>query len=252
MTAGSTAVKHKRTQIRSRNLPILWEKYGIYGVLLFVFIIGVLFVEHFSEPRNITNVLIQSVALGIVATGQTFVVLIGGIDLSVAAVMSASNVLAAGIMLGRENMILPAVLICLCFGTLVGLGSGWIITATHVPAIIATLGMMRIVQDQLMCTLLPRLAPHQIFSFNLQTDRWPYSYCAHFVFCGSGCGRDYYPQDKIRTLSVCNRRRQRSCAPIRHTGKLGYYGGICCQRFARSSVRSVSYRPIGLRTAILS
>jgi ribose transport system permease protein len=140
-----TIGRGERSAPTSRAPVLSWDEYGIYGILVIMFLIGVAFVPSFFTPRNLSNVMIQSVALGIVATGQTIVALTAGIDLSVAAVMSGANVLAAGIMMGQESMIVPAVVVALSMGVIVGLCNGIAVTRLRVPAIIATLGMMEIV-----------------------------------------------------------------------------------------------------------
>jgi ribose transport system permease protein len=86
------------------------------------------------------------VALGITAVGQTIVILCASIDLSVAAVISASAVLASVVMGGSSSMIVPAILAVLLLGALIGLVNGLVIAYGRVNPLIATLGMAMIVQ----------------------------------------------------------------------------------------------------------
>jgi ribose/xylose/arabinose/galactoside ABC-type transport system permease subunit len=83
-----------------------------------------------------------------VAVGQTFVVLIGGggLDLSVASVMSTVAVIMAHNTEGENALFLPVAGVCLFFGIIVGLVNGLLITKRKVQPFMATLGMMIIIQ----------------------------------------------------------------------------------------------------------
>lgn len=91
----------------------------------------------------------RMVALGIVALGQTLVILVGSIDLSVANLISVSAVLASFIMKGEPAMIAPAVLAVLALSAAVGLVNGLIIARLDVNPLIATLGVGLILQGLL-------------------------------------------------------------------------------------------------------
>ena len=75
----------------------------------------------FLKPENIANVLTQAAPLGIVVLGQTFVLLVGGVDLSVASVMATSAVIATGFA-ATDNRMVPVI-----FAAAIALGwsSGW-------------------------------------------------------------------------------------------------------------------------------
>ena len=122
------------------------KKGGIYLILLLLVGVSSIISPDFYHFKNIFNILEQSSFKGIVSLGQTLVILGGGIDLSVASVMSCVNVLLAAITLGRNEVTLQAILICLVFGSLIGLINGVIIVKRGVPAFIVTLGMMIILQ----------------------------------------------------------------------------------------------------------
>jgi ribose/xylose/arabinose/galactoside ABC-type transport system permease subunit len=82
----------------------------------------------------------------LVALGQTLVVLVGGLDLSVGAVLTLSLVLASGITQGRAELAIPGVALCLLAGAAVGLVNGLLIVGLRLPPLIATIGMMSVVQ----------------------------------------------------------------------------------------------------------
>lgn len=98
---------------------------------------------------GLVGLLQRMVALGAVALGQTFVILCGSIDLSVANLISVGAVLASYIMQGRPAMMLPAVLAVLGIAVVVGLVNGLIIARLHVNALIATLGVGLVLQGLL-------------------------------------------------------------------------------------------------------
>lgn len=88
----------------------------------------------------------QVAPLVLIALGQTFVVLVGGLDLSVGAVLTISLVLASGIMKGQASMALPGILICLVIGALIGLINGLLVEGLRLPPLITTIGMMSVLQ----------------------------------------------------------------------------------------------------------
>jgi ribose transport system permease protein len=101
------------------------------------------------EIEGVIGLLQRMVALGIVALGQTFAILAGSIDLSVANMISVAAVLASFIMQGRPEMMLPAVALVLVVSALVGVVNGAIISTLQVNPLIATLGVGLILQGLL-------------------------------------------------------------------------------------------------------
>lgn len=100
----------------------------------------------FLTFENILGLLGRSIALGITAIGQTFVILVASIDLSVANLISVAAVLGSFIMAGDPAMILPAILAVLLVGVLVGTINGLVVTQLGVNPLIATLGMALVLQ----------------------------------------------------------------------------------------------------------
>ena len=97
---------------------------------------------YFLTKNNLFNVLDQSVVIGIVAVGMTFVILTGGIDLSVGSVAGLT-----GIILGLtvQSFSLPvAIAVALLSGAGIGLISGVLIAYFGLAAFVVTLGMMAI------------------------------------------------------------------------------------------------------------
>jgi ribose transport system permease protein len=98
---------------------------------------------------NLLSLLGRSIALGITAVGQTFVILVASIDLSVANLISVAAVLASFIMDGDPSRMFPAVCAVLAVGALVGLINGLVVAKLQVNPLIATLGMALILQGLL-------------------------------------------------------------------------------------------------------
>jgi ribose/xylose/arabinose/galactoside ABC-type transport system permease subunit len=119
---------------------------AIWIVLAVLIIMAGLISPSFLAPRNIATLMKQAAPLGILAVGQTLVILTGGIDLSVASVMATVSVFAAGVTDGREELVWPVVLMCLGFSAAVGLANGLMVTKLRIPPFIATLGMILVVQ----------------------------------------------------------------------------------------------------------
>lgn len=99
--------------------------------------------------QGVAGLLQRMVALGLVAIGQTFVILVGSIDLSVAALISAVAVLASHIMQGDSAMMLPAVLLCLGLCVAVGFVNGALVAYSGINPLIATLGTGLVIQGVL-------------------------------------------------------------------------------------------------------
>ena len=96
---------------------------------------------YFFTIDNLFEITLQMAVIAIIAAGETFVILSAGIDLSVGAVFAASAV-AGGLVLNSTGSLFFSLLATLVVGALFGLASGLLITKIHVPAFIATLGMM--------------------------------------------------------------------------------------------------------------
>jgi ribose transport system permease protein len=95
--------------------------------------------DEFLSEENVSNVLSQSVLLALVAFGQTFVVISGGIDLSVGSLASLTSVLAAGMINGRSAYVVPVLLLMLAIGAGTGIAHGYFVIRAHIAPFIVTL-----------------------------------------------------------------------------------------------------------------
>ncbi len=112
----------------------------VFVLLVIVLIAGFALSDRFGTVRNLMNVLEQSAALGFVSLGQSLVVLVGGIDLSVGAVVTASAVLMAAVVDSNPELMIPIIIVVLAFGTLIGYLNGYLTLKTGVHPLIVTIG----------------------------------------------------------------------------------------------------------------
>lgn len=97
------------------------------------------------EPGNLVNLVRQGAPLGLVAIGQTAVMISGGLDLSVGSTVILADVMAAQMISGVEARVIPVVLLVLGVGAFIGLINGLLVTVFNVTPFIATLGMSFVV-----------------------------------------------------------------------------------------------------------
>jgi ribose transport system permease protein len=106
-----------------------------------LFLVGELVRPGFASLGSIEAVLVVASFVGLVAAGQTFVILIGGIDLSVPWVLNAGAILMVTSSLGSDHRALLGLVLTLGLGALVGLCNGVGIALLGVPAVVMTLAM---------------------------------------------------------------------------------------------------------------
>ena len=143
-----------RAWVRDRNIP------PVYGILVIIFLVSILLDLFFGiddqlfifNPTILTNILVRSVALGIVAVGQTFVMIGASIDLSVAFTISVTAVGASYLMAGDPGRVWWTVLVLFGVGIVIGVLNGTIISRLKVNPLIATLGVGLILKGLLNAT----------------------------------------------------------------------------------------------------
>jgi ribose transport system permease protein len=120
----------------------------IYSILLGIALLAYIALPEFRRPHNLFNVLRQGVALGIASVGQTIMILVGGIDLSVGATISLVAVYATGFMdkYTAFGQVALMVMGLLGLGLFIGFINANVVTRLRVAPFIATLGMGAILQ----------------------------------------------------------------------------------------------------------
>jgi len=117
-----------------------WADYGFMAVFLILVLIAAASADVFFTQRNITNLFRQIVTNGLISLGMLVVILTGGIDLSVGAIVALCAVLVSG--LQRQVSLPLAVLIALVAGGLVGAVNGFLIARFKLAPFVVTLATM--------------------------------------------------------------------------------------------------------------
>ena len=136
------------TASRGFSLQGIFNSAGIGIALLVLVVFFSVYTDHFLTAANLTNILTQVTINLALAVGMTFVILIGGIDLSVGSVLALAAT-AAGMAItlpgiSPTSAILLAVVAALAAGMLCGMINGAISAHWRLPSFIITLGMLNI------------------------------------------------------------------------------------------------------------
>ncbi|MBB5867698.1 ribose transport system permease protein [Allocatelliglobosispora scoriae] len=135
------------------RLPAIDATRGVWVALAVTLTVGGILVAAdggslFTESSTI-SLLQRAAGLGIVAIGQTFAILAGSLDLSVAYVISLTSLIAAETMAGSDGNVLPAIALVLAVSAVIGLVNGLLITKLRINAFIATLGVGLLIKGYL-------------------------------------------------------------------------------------------------------
>jgi simple sugar transport system permease protein len=151
-----------------RNIAVV----SILSVLLLLIGVFTFTTDTFLTPNNLLNLLRQTAPTLIVAIAMTFVITIGGIDLSVGSVVALTSALSAALLsAGVPGVVTIALMLAL--GLLVGLVNGWFSAYQGIPAFIVTLATLSIVRGSAL----------------LQTKGYSIGIDPHLSFIGLGQGR---------------------------------------------------------------
>jgi ribose transport system permease protein len=126
---------------RNEVLAVLLRNVGLVLVLILLAVIGTLTSDNFLTSDNLRNILVSSSVIGVVVVGMTFVIIGGGIDLSVGALVALASVWATTVATqdyGVAAMVMCAVLVGVGAGTINGL----LIAYGRLVPFIVTLAML--------------------------------------------------------------------------------------------------------------
>ncbi len=137
-------MKHKNIKIKD-----LVKEYGLYIILFVLVLVFSIFTERFLTFSNLINILKRISITGILSLGTLFVIISGGIDISVGAIAALSSVVMASFLLQIDSVI-ALVLLLLLIAVVIGLCVGIIIAKGKVPPIITTLAVLSIIRGALM------------------------------------------------------------------------------------------------------
>jgi putative multiple sugar transport system permease protein len=117
-----------------------------YGMLLSLVAIMVFFQimtdGTLLQPLNLTNLVLQNSYIVIMALGMLLVIVAGHIDLSVGSVCGFIGALAAVLMVNYDWHFVPATIVCLLVGAVIGAAQGWFVAYFKIPSFIVTLAGM--------------------------------------------------------------------------------------------------------------
>jgi ribose/xylose/arabinose/galactoside ABC-type transport system permease subunit len=140
------SAKSSRVQVAAPAVVGVLERYALLAFLIVMLGFAALASPAFLRPGNLLNVLTIAAPLGMVVLGQTFAILVRGLDLSVASLMATVAVLATAFRATSDNMIPVIFVAAILFSAIVGLANGWVIAKRRVSPFLATLATMIILQ----------------------------------------------------------------------------------------------------------
>ena len=116
-------------------------------VAVALFVVGEIISPGFASYGSVMNTLRVAAFLGVIAAGQTIVILAGGegIDLSVGKVATFATIVVAQVSQGQDERMLVAILVALVYCGLIGLANGVGIAYLRIPPLVMTLGMVAVV-----------------------------------------------------------------------------------------------------------
>lgn len=168
--ADSAVARQRRSALLARIDP---ATIGPSIALVAMFAAFSILSPYFLTRNNLTNVLMQSAPLLILATGQTYALLMGGLDLSQGSIISLVSVVTAGVLL-RHGIVLGAVA-GLGTGFAIGLVNGLLIGRARIQPFIVTLGTLYMVAGAAM-----------VYSGGSSIFGLPKPDVDYFFWCGGG------------------------------------------------------------------
>lgn len=122
----------------------LWDQYSVVFAFIVLVVFASILSDSFLSIANVTNVLRQISIIGVLAVGMTFVILLGGIDLSVGSVLALTGTVIMASQADYGMPVFTAIGLGLLAGALIGMVNGLMITYGKIAAFIVTLAMMTI------------------------------------------------------------------------------------------------------------
>jgi ribose transport system permease protein len=140
----TTTTGASQSRMRSMVSGDSLQKFMALGALVILLAFFSIISEPFRTVDNYISILVATAVNGVLAMGVTFVIITGGIDLSVGTTMTFASV-CMGIVVTNWGLPLPlGIAAALAAGTAVGLTNGFLIAKAKLPPFIATLGMLNI------------------------------------------------------------------------------------------------------------
>ncbi|NUT57019.1 MAG: ABC transporter permease [Thermoleophilia bacterium] len=138
--------QHTPVEAVTSTLRDKLQQFLAFASLIVIFVFFSIASSSFLNYDNVTAILFSTVVIGLLALGTTFVIITGGIDLSVGTGMTLCAVMA-GVLITKSGLpVLVGVVGAVLFGGLIGLVNGFNVSILGIPPFIATLAMMLVAQ----------------------------------------------------------------------------------------------------------
>lgn len=132
-------------RVLTHSMSVLGRVPGVAFVLVALFAVFGSMSPGFSTAPNLTNILVQSSILLLLALPMTFIIMTEGLDLSIGAVLTLSSVVLAAVAVSTGSLAI-AFVAALAIGLAFGLLNGWLIAWLDIPPFVTTLGTLGIAQ----------------------------------------------------------------------------------------------------------
>ncbi|MDD5017493.1 MAG: ABC transporter permease [Eubacteriales bacterium] len=127
--------------------------YFCYMAAIVMYVAAMIIVPGFGVGTHVRSLMLEASLIGIMALGQTFVIISGGADLSMPWTMTGSAVLLTSLSNQKDDNIIWIILLILALCTIVGMLNGLGVAYLKIPPMIMTLGMNSILQGALLVVL---------------------------------------------------------------------------------------------------
>jgi ribose/xylose/arabinose/galactoside ABC-type transport system permease subunit len=141
----TTSVELARSEAPAWSVRAWLDRFGVVLILPVLLGIGGIISPAFVSPDNLSNLLLQFAPLAIVTMGQALVMIVRGLDLSVASMMATAAVIATGLS-GSAAGIVAVFAVALLVAVAIGLLNGFLVTKRQVSPFLATLATMILLQ----------------------------------------------------------------------------------------------------------
>lgn len=133
-------------KISGRTLIDIYEKVGIFTILILEIIIFAVAKDNFLTSNNLFLVARQVSFTGIAAVGMTMVLLVGEIDISVGSILAFTGCLCATLMTKHNVPVAVAFIVAIVLSCVFGMVTGTLVAVLKIPSLIATLAMQTIIK----------------------------------------------------------------------------------------------------------
>jgi ribose transport system permease protein len=158
--------------LRSEHLQRQSRALIVWGLLTGLIVLGSVLSGTFRSQDVLIETLKGATFIGMASAAQFFVVVSGGIDLSIASVATISGMMAAVIMNGHDGRIWLAVLASLGIGLAVGTINGLLVNVLNIAPFVATFGMFYILQGVAYTYSVSPVGLAAPSFYNLYVDKW--------------------------------------------------------------------------------